>query len=160
MSYSETKNNTLPSNIELEMITAAFDFWYSNNDHIRSPFPNYIQEELKLNATKKFLDWNAKISDKAKKDINDDILAEKLEEIIFDLAINMVITEDEKLTIRYPFMLRVGDIIKVKDVPEDIAESSVIKRYYEKRNDNAFMRVQLQNIRSGEKWETEFELPE
>lgn len=142
------------------MIKAAFNFWYSDNDHIRSPFPEYIREQLQKDATDKLLAWCSKISDKAKKDINDEILAEKFEEIVFECALNMVLTEDEKLTIRYPFLLRIGDTIKVKNIAEDKAASMVIDRWYEKKGDNAFMKVKLRNIASGEKWETEFELPE
>ena len=146
--------------IDPGMVKAAFDFWFNNTEHIRSPFPEYIREKLQVDATDKFLDWSSKISDKAKKDINDEILVEKFEEIVFECALNMVLTEDEKLTIRYPFLLRIGDTIKVKNIAEDKAASMVIDRWYEKKGDNAFMKVKLKNIASGEKWETEFELPE
>ncbi len=146
--------------IEAEMIKAAFEFWFIGSAHLRSPFPDYIRDGLKLNATNKFLDWSQQISDKAKKDINDEILAEKFEEIIFESALEMVLTEDEKLTIRYPFMLRIGDTIQVKDVSEDNAGSIVTDRWYEKRGDIAYLKVKLKNSISGEKWETEFELPE
>ena len=60
------------------MIKAAFNFWYSDNDHIRSPFPEYIREQLQKDATDKLLAWCSKISDKAKKDISDEILVEKI----------------------------------------------------------------------------------
>lgn len=146
--------------IDPGMIKAAFDFWFSNDQHIRSPFPEYIREKLETEATQKFLGWNARISEKARKDINDEILAEKFEEILFEIALEMVKTEDEKLTIRYPFMLRLGDAIEVKGVPEEAATSTVTERSYEKRGDTAFMKVKLKNNTSGETWETEFELPE
>src|SRR5690606_23264285 len=87
--------------IDPEMIKAAFDFWYSDNNHLRSPFPFYIRNDLKIAATNKFLDWSQSISGKTKEELNDEILAERFEEIIFELALNMVITEDEKLTVRY-----------------------------------------------------------
>lgn len=149
-----------PNLFDPEMINAAFNFWYSGNNHIRSPFPFYIREKLREQATEKFIDWCSKISDKAKKDINDEILAEKFEEIIFECALKMVLTEDEKLTIRYPFLLRIGDTINAKDLAAGKATSKVIDRWYEKKGDNAFMKVKLENSVSGEKWETEFELPE
>jgi len=148
------------SYIEPEMIEAAFAFWYTDREHVRSPFPYYIRENLRTAAIDKFLNWSSQISDKAKKDINDEILAEKLEEIIFELAIDMVLTEDEKLTLRYPFLIRIGDIIKAKDAPAEKGDSQVTDRWSLKRGDHAFMKVKLKNIVSGEKWETEFELPE
>ncbi len=150
----------LKNQIDPEMIKAAFEFWFNSNDHVRSPFPDYIREKLEEEAIEKFLSWNSQISDKARKDINDEILAEKFEEIIFELALSMVITEDEKLTIRYPFMLRIGDTAKNKGDSEETAASTVIDRNYEKRGDIAYLKIQLQNTSTGEKWETEFELPE
>lgn len=146
--------------IEPEMIDAAFEFWFSNSEHIRSPFPEYIRENLRLLATAKFLDWNSGISEKGRKEINDEILAEKFEEIIFEQALGLVLTEDEKLTIRYPFLLRIGDIIKEKDVADDSAVSKVIDRWALKRGDFSFMKVKLKNIVTGVERETEFELPE
>ncbi len=146
--------------IEAEMINAAFEFWYTDDEHLRSPFPSYIRDMLRINATDKFIDWSQQISEEAKKDINDEILAEKFEEIIFEQALQIVLTEDEKLTIRYPFMLRIGDTVQVKDVPGNERSSTVTDRYYEKRGDTAYLKVKLKNIASGETWETEFELPE
>ena len=148
------------SYIDQDMIKAAFEFWFSNSEHIRSPFPYYIHDKLQLDATFEFLEWSAKISEKAKKEINDEILAEKFEEIIFEHALKMVLTEDEKLTIRYPFMLRIGDIIKTKEGTEDKSESTVLDRWYVKRDDFAFMKVKLKNNDSAEIWEREFGLPE
>ncbi len=148
------------SYIEPEMIEAAFDFWFADRDHIRSPFPVYIRETLRLSAIDKFLSWSSQISEKAKKDINDEILAEKLEEIIFELALDMVLTEDEKLTIHYPFLARVGDVLEDKNAPAGASESKIIDRWLVKREDNTFMKVKLKNTSLDEEWETEFELPE
>lgn len=163
MNNSETligNKSELKNQIDPEMIKAAFDFWFNSNDHVRSPFPNYIRENLEEEAIEKFFSWNAQLSAKARKDINDEILAEKFEEIIFELALSMVITEDEKLTIRYPFMLRIGDIVNNNGNLEEMTTSTVIDRSYEKCGDTAFLKVQLQNASTGEKWETAFELPE
>lgn len=161
MNPIEIENKLKSQNfIEPEMIDAAFEFWFSNSEHIRSPFPEYIRENLRLAATDKFLNWNSAISEKARKEINDEILAEKFEEIIFEQALDMVLTEDEKLTIRYPFLLRIDDIIKSKDTPDDKSESKVIDRWFLKRGDFSFMKVKLKNIATGVERETEFELPE
>jgi hypothetical protein len=73
----------------------------------------------------------------------------------------MVLTEDEKLTIRYPFMMRVGDIVNVKEVPvrqdgrtpssigENEAASEVIDRFFLKKGDFSFMKVKLKNTVTG-----------
>lgn len=146
--------------IEPEMVKAAFEFWFSDSEHLRSPFPEYMRERLKQEATHKLLDWSSAISDKAKKEINDEILAEKFEEIIFETALGMVLTEDEKLTIRYPFMPRIGDLITEKNAEGTQTESCVTDRYHFKKGDAAFMKVKLKNTFTQKVSETEFELPE
>lgn len=155
---AETKQNQ--SLIDNEMLESAFNFWYSDKEHIRSPFPDYIREPLRMKVLDKFFDWVKKISDKAKEEINDEIVAEKFEEILFEAALPLVLTEDERLTIRYPFMMRIGDIVKVKEVPELEASSEVIDRLFLKKGDFAYMKVKLKNTATGKTWEREFELPE
>lgn len=146
--------------IDKEMIEATFNFWYNDDKHIRSPFPVYIREQLTEISTELFLKWVKQIDSKAKKDINDEILAEKFEEIIFEAAMKLVLTEDEKLTISYPFLLRIDDVITVKDVSENESQSKVVNRSIIKKGDNVFMKVIFKHITTGEKWDTEFELPE
>lgn len=146
--------------IEKEMIDAAFHFWLTDTQHLRSPFPIYIREQLKEKATAKFIDWANQISDKAKKEINDEILAEKFEEIIFECALKLVFTDDERLTIRYPFMPRKNDIIHDNNEKSNHGECLVIDRIYYKKDDHAFLKVKLKSVASCEIWETEFELPE
>lgn len=140
------------------MIETAFNFWFSDQGHIRSPFPVYIREVLKKKTTTKFSDWTSKISERAKEEVNDEILAEKFEEMLFEAASELVLTEDEKLTILYPFMPRMGDIINPKD--NSNGESEIIDRTHLKRGDHSFLKVKLKAINSGNEWETEFELPE
>ncbi len=154
---SETNKKIEPT-IEIGMTDAAFNFWFNDNKHIRSPFPAYIKKNLKEKAKAKFSDWTSKISEQAKKEINDEIIAEKFEEILFETAAEFVSTKDEKLTILYPFMPRIGDIINPKD--DSKGESEIIDREHLKRGDQSFLKVKLKAINSGNEWETEFELPE
>ena len=79
-----TKDEQQSHLIDNSMIEAAFGFWFSDKEHIRSPFPVYIREQLTTKALDNFFDWVKKISDQAKKDINDEIVAEKFEEILFE----------------------------------------------------------------------------
>ncbi|MBK5213857.1 MAG: hypothetical protein JJE55_09390 [Flavobacteriaceae bacterium] len=152
-----TKNTEpIPKN---SMIEAALDFWFNDQGHIRSPFPTPIRKTLEEKTKTKFSDWTAKLSDGAKKEINDEIIAEKYEEILFETASELVSTEDEKLTILYPFMPRIGDIINPKDASTN-GESEIIGRNHIKRGDDSFLKVKLKSIGSGKEWETEFELPE
>lgn len=141
--------------IEAEMIEAAFNFWMTDKDHIRSPFPFYIREDLYAKAAEQLLTWADQVSKRSKEAVNDEIIAEKFEEILFELGSQMVITEDERLTIKYPFMLRIGDQIRKGDQMHTVTDRSVIKR-----GDSVFLKVKLKNIATNEVWETEFELPE
>ena len=151
-------NKETESVVENGMIEAALNFWFNDSGHIRSPFPFYIRETLKEKSSAKFSDWTSKISERAKKEINDEIIAEKFEEILFEVASELVLTEDEKLTILYPFMPRIGDVINPKETPN--GESKIIGRARLRRGDDSFLKVKLKTIDSGKEWITEFELPE
>ena len=151
----DKKTESTPKN---GMVETAFDFWFNDRGHIRSPFPLYIREMLKEKASANFSDWTSKIPERAKKEINDEILAEKFEEILFETASELVSTEDERLTILYPFMPRIGDNINPKNSPN--GESKIITRKHLRRGDHSFLKVKLKAIDSEKEWETEFELPE
>lgn len=149
-----------PIPFEGEMIEEAFRFWFNDDSHIRSPFPQYIREELRMKTLDRFFDWTRNVPDKVAKDINDEIVAEKFEEILFETASGMVQTYDEKLTILYPFLPRLGDMIYEKNLPEGESESTVVDRLHIKKEDHAFLKVKCRNNFSGKEWFTEFELPE
>ncbi|MCC7301341.1 MAG: hypothetical protein IT233_01740 [Bacteroidia bacterium] len=143
-----------------DLTEAAFDFWFRDHDHIRSPFPMYIREALREQALKRFTHWCTHLKPEAKKEVNDEIFAEKFEEILFETGMGLVVTEDEKLSIRYPFMPRIGDVIRVQEEKDAAGESKVTDRFYHKRGDEAFLKVKLIRLNTNEAWETEFELPD
>ncbi|MCB9195514.1 MAG: hypothetical protein H6598_04755 [Flavobacteriales bacterium] len=144
--------NTVESS---ELVEQTFKFWFNDNDHIRTPFPEYIQRDLRINATDTFFDWAKNLNPKAKDELNDEIIGEKFEEIMFEEASLLVKTEDERITILYPFLPRIGD--KIED--NGIADSTVVDRAIEKRGDDKFLKLMLEKIDSGNRWETSIELP-
>ena len=144
--------NTVESS---ELVDQTFHFWFNDNDHIRSPFPSYIRDELKVKAVERFHKWADSLKPEAKDELNDEMVGEKFEEIIFETATNLVKTEDEKTTLLYPFLPRVGDVIN----DQEGAESKVLDRGLIKNGDDSFLKVYLEKIESKEKWETKFELP-
>ena len=141
-----------------EMVEQTFRFWFQDQEHIRSPFPAYIQPTLKEQSINKFFQWVSKLNDAAKDEINDEIIAEKFEEIIFETAQELVKSEDEKITINFPFMPRVGDSINNSEV-ETTKESIVRSRSIVKEKDQSFLNVVLENQLDKSLWETRFELP-
>lgn len=145
-----------PNKVESsELVDQTFDFWFNGRDHIRSPFPKYIHSELKSTSVEKFYTWASGLDANAKDEVNDTIIGEKFEEIIFEVAMSLVLTEDEKITINYPFLPRIGDEIDDKNNESSL----VIDRSLKKKGDNLFLKINLERIISKEKWETEFELP-
>lgn len=146
--------NTVESS---ELVEQTFNFWFSDNEHIRSPFPKYIRPILKENAVDAFFKWVSNLNPKAKEEVNDEMIAEKFEEIIFETAMGLVHTEDEKITIQYPFLPRVDD--KIRNNEEDAQLSKIIDRTLTKEGDTKFLKVKLENVGDQQVWETKFELP-
>ena len=139
-----------------ELVEQTFNFWYNSADsHIRSPFPDYIRADLKRLATQSFNDWINALSSGADKELNDEMIGEKFEEIIFEEGLKLVLTEDEKVSINYPFLPRLGDEINA----DDGEISSVTDRYIHKEGDHVFLLVVLEKSNTKERWETQFELP-
>jgi len=148
----ELDSNTIESS---EMVEETFKFWFTDNQHIRSPFPDYIKTQLKEEATHKFFEWVSSINPKAKEELNDEMVGEKFEEIIFEAASTMIKTDDERITIMYPFLPRLGDKLQ----KENDTDSIVIDRSILKEGDNSYLKVMLENIETKEKWDTKFDLP-
>lgn len=144
-----------PNTVEgSELVTETFQFWFNDHEHIRSPFPSYIMNDVKRIATERFYAWASKLTDSAKEEMNDEMIGEKFEEIIFDAASNLVKTEDEKLTILYPFLPRTGD----KILDDHDVSGIVIDRSIQRDGDKSFLKIQMErNDKST--WNTSFELP-
>ncbi len=146
--------NTVESS---ELVEQTFTFWFSDNEHIRSPFPEYIRPILKEKAVEDFFKWVSNLNPKAKEEVNDEMIAEKFEEIIFEAAMGLVHTEDEKITIQYPFLPRMDD--EISNNEEDAQLSKIIDRTLTKEGDTQFLKVKLENVSDQQVWETKFELP-
>ena len=138
-----------------ELVEQTFKFWFTDNGHIRSPFPTYIQNELKVLATERFYEWVNGLRPEAKDELNDEAVGEKFEEIIFETATTLIKTEDERITILYPFLPRLGDALK----DENGNESTIVDRAITKEGDTNLLKVFCENTNGGEKWTTTFPLP-
>ena len=153
---------TLPTTEDLdnsEMVQQTFAYWFSDHEHVRSPFPFYIQEDVKGKSIEAFVEWIGKLNEKAKEEINEEIAHEKFEEILFQQGSALVKTDDEVLTLRFPFLPRVGDKIDGEGIDGRSGENIIQKRYLIKEGKDEFMEVTAKNSASGQTWETRFELP-
>lgn len=153
---------TLPTTEDLansEMVQQTFAYWFSDHEHVRSPFPFYIQEDVKGKSIEAFVEWIGKLNEKAKEEINEEIAHEKFEEILFQQGSALVKTDDEILTLRFPFLPRAGDKIDGDGIDDRSGENIIQKRYLIKERKDEFMEVSVKNTASGKVWETRFELP-
>lgn len=142
-----------------ELVEQTFNYWFTDHKHIRSPFPVYIHTKLREKSTKLFFNWISQLDSKAKDEVNDEIVGERFEEIIFETAMGLVKTEDERITILYPFLPRMGDKIQNEAGNDSKNGSIVVNRTLAKEEDASFLKVALENATTKENWETKFELP-
>ncbi len=152
----ELDHNTFES---VELVEQTFKYWFSDHQHVRSPFPDYMHDKLKEKSTELFYNWVSQLDPKGKDEINDEIVGERFEEIIFETAGGLVKTEDERITILYPFLPRIGD--QIQNETDNVLKngSIVINRNLVKEGDVSYLRIELSNSTTNENWETRFELP-
>jgi hypothetical protein len=145
-------------NEENALVEVGCGFWFNNNEQVRSPFPKEIQPEVKRRAQKEFLEWLDNLTDKDPEEVNDDEMVSVFEGFLFGEGLKLVGEGDPDLalTLHFPFMPRVGDLVN----DETRGESRVLERRVESKEDNKpFMVVVLQAVKSKETWQTEFMLP-
>lgn len=149
---NELKQHSVESS---ELVDQTFKFWFNDNEHIRSPFPKYIHSQLRFEATDLFFNWAKNIDPKAKEELNDEIIGEKFEEFIFETATKLIKTEDERITILYPFLPILGDKLQ----KEEKMDSEIVDRSITKEGDTSYLKLKLENIETKDEWETQVELP-
>lgn len=151
--------------IEIDFIDDTYKYWINGHDYVRSPFPDFIVDELISISKDKFFDWASGVDIKIRKEYDKEKLTRKLEEFIFSTAYDLVKNEDDKITICYPFLPRIGDKLKEPGVEETgendtIADSKIYKRKITKENNCRNLKIYLKNMTTGNQWETCFLLPE
>jgi hypothetical protein len=137
-----------------EFFKQAFHFWFNDHEHIRSPFPKEIQSTLEILSKQGFEKWLSNLNPKAKDEINDEIIAEKFEEILFEIGLSLVTEDEAKTTILYPFLPRINDTTFVNG-----EENRVIKRTINQKGDSKFMEITCLKSSNQTEWSSEIELP-
>jgi len=139
-----------------DFFEASFKFWFNDTEQIRTPFPEKIQPELVEKTSRIFLEWILELSDEEKSKLENEEIAEVFEMILFNQAIGLVEDEGQKITICYPFLPRVGDVVDDKSK----GSSTVIERHIKvKENNKKYLKLNLKSESGSVEWETEFELP-
>lgn len=134
----------------------SFKFWFIDNEHIRTPFPVEIQEKLKEQTFRVFMEWIYELSDEEKSAMESDALVETFEMILFNQAMGLVEDEDQKITICYPFLPRLGDVV---DDKERGASEVIFRKVDLNKDEKKYLKVKLISESVLQEWETEFELP-
>ena len=139
-----------------DFFETSFKFWFNDTEQIRTPFPAIIQPELREKTTRIFLEWVFELSEEEKVKLQNEEIAEVFEMILYNQAFGMVDDKDQKITICYPFLPRVGDVVDDKSR----GSSTVIERQIDvKENNKKYLKLNLKSESGSVEWETEFELP-
>lgn len=144
---------------------ASFRFWFDDEGERESPFPPSIRDSLKVLARDRFLEFLNELEERVEEEdlseeehpanYDEKMLVEKFEEFLFGLAMKMVESEEERITLSYPFMPRPGEQVEEKD---GAGLSRIKSRKIVREGDDKFMEVQCER-EDGSEWSTRFELP-
>jgi hypothetical protein len=141
--------------IKSRFIEPGFEYWFTDHQHVRSPFTKDIKETTRTRTTTIFLEWVEGLTEEELKTMKEEEFIEMFETILFNEAIKLVEDEDQRLTITYPFMPRIGDIVKHKEN----GNGKVIDRKEVVTKENKKMlELSISSEETGVVWKTEFEL--
>lgn len=139
-----------------KFIDPGFDYWFTNHEHVRSPFPAVIRDSLKERVSLIFFEWIDGLTEDELKGMKEDEFVEMFESILFNEAMKLVEDEDLNLTIAYPFLPRMGDQVnhRLHGLGKLVGRKEIIT----KENKKLFELTVLSQ-ESGITWKTQFELP-
>ncbi len=142
------------------MVQQTFTYWFTDHGHVRSPFPAHMHDKLREQVLAAFSAWVLQLDAKALDEMNEEVAFGKFEEVLFHEGVRLARTEDEVLTLRFPFLPRLGDRIEGGGTVEGRAGENIVrKRNLVREEKDEFLRVEVENVASGAAWETRFELP-
>jgi hypothetical protein len=146
----------IQSMISLKFIEPGFEYWFTNHEHIRSPFPSLIRKKLKEKTTEIFFEWIDGLKETELSLIKENEFVEMFETILFNEAMKLVENEDQQLTISYPFLPRLGDQVNhsLHGKGNIISRKEIISKENKK-----FFDLSVFSKEKGQTWEAQFELP-
>jgi hypothetical protein len=143
----------------LSLIEASCRYWFQDNGEVRNPFPESIQDELKEVAGQEYVQWLNNLTSEDRKEVGETELVEIFEQLLFSQALQLVGEEDPEqvLTIRFPFMPRVGDSV---DDPAHGMSGITSRRLEQEDGEELRMIVELKSLDGDEPWQTVFVIPD
>jgi hypothetical protein len=142
--------------VESRFLNPGFEYWFSNHEHIRSPFKKDIETEVRKNTSIIFMEWIKGLDDRELEKTPDSEFAEIFENILFNEAMKLTDDDDQRLTISYPFMPHVGDIV----IHKEKGEGKITERKVSLSDANRKMfEVTVTSVKDSTVWNTQFEIP-
>jgi len=145
-----------PDFLSRDFFEESFKFWFEDNEHIRTPFPEKIHKGLKEKTFRVFMEWVFELTDEEKSRMENEEIVETFEMILFNQAMELVNDEDQKITVCYPFLPRLGDVVEDK---EKGASKVIYRKLDVNKDEKKYLKVKLESESESQVWETEFELP-
>jgi hypothetical protein len=138
-----------------DMLSEGFDYWFADHEQVRSPFPAYMHEELKVKTSQKYSEWLTTIGEEEASQMAESEMVEMFEMFLFNVGLSLCSDPDQQITITYPFLPRCGD--EVNDTNHGL--SRVISRELIDNDDNKQqLRVFMETQSDRNPWQTEFDL--
>lgn len=141
---------------QADFVQSTIKSWYDREDHVRCPFPLYIRKELEKKALLSFQQWTQALDPSKKNEMPLQEFVEIFESILFHDATQLVSSEDEQLTILFPFMPRLGD--SVKDSTHGFG-TIITRKLEQKEGQKNKLTVSIASYKDQQTWQTSFELP-
>jgi len=139
-----------------KMLAQGFDYWFTNREQVRSPFPESMHDELRLKTSQRFSEWLETIGEEGLAQLEGNEMVEMFEMFLFNVGLSLTEDPDQRITITYPFMPRCGDLVE----NTNHGSSAVVRREIVEKKDDKQQMLLILKTRSGEKtWQTEFDLP-
>jgi len=151
----QMNSNQIRSMISIRFLRPGFDFWFSDHEHIRSPFPKNILETVEERTTSTFFEWIGGFREDELYAMEEKEIVEMFETILFNEAFKLVEDEDQQLSISYPFLPRLGD--QVNHQPGGPGKVINRKAIATKEN-KTLMELTVFNHETEKTWQTCFEL--
>ena len=139
-----------------KMLNQGFNYWFTDREQVRSPFPESMQGKLRITTTQMFSEWLETLGEDGASQLEGAEMIDMFEMFLFNVGFSMTNDPDQQITIAYPFMPRCGD--EVNDVNHGL---SVVTRreIVENKKDKKQLQLFLKTQSDDEVWQTEFELP-
>jgi hypothetical protein len=156
MRQSETiEKEQIRSIISRKFIEPGFEYWFTNHEHVRSPFPPAIRISLREKTSVIFFEWIDSLKETDLKAMKEEEFLEMFETILFNEAMKLFDDEDQQLTISYPFLPRMGDLVdhKINGIGKIIGRREIVSKENRKQ-----FELSVSSQETGITWKTQFDL--